>query len=79
MRGVQMRELREAAGLTQADLAGLLDVAKDTVARWERGERPILRVTELAVRQVLSAPGTPAQAGRPARRRSRRAGTAGQP
>ena len=56
MSGGEMRTLREAAGLTQAALADRLDVAKDTVARWERGERPILRVTELATRHVLGVP-----------------------
>ena len=62
MRGDEMRALREAAGLSQLELAGLLGVAKNTVARWERGERPILRTTELATRHVLGdmqhAPGS---------------------
>lgn len=34
-------ELREAAGLTQAKLADLLQVEQSTVARWERGERGV--------------------------------------
>lgn len=32
---------RHKLGLTQAELAKHLEVAKDTVARWERGERTI--------------------------------------
>lgn len=33
------RELREAHGLTRADLAEALDVSAATVSRWERGLR----------------------------------------
>ena len=50
-----MRAMREAAGLSQSELAGLLGVAPNTVARWERGERPIVRTTELATRHVLGS------------------------
>lgn len=50
MDGAEMRKLREAHGLSQRALAGLLGVAPNSVARWERGERPIARVVELAVR-----------------------------
>src|ERR1700694_5497794 len=34
----QLRGRRRALGLTQADLAAVLDVSANTVARWERGE-----------------------------------------
>jgi transcriptional regulator with XRE-family HTH domain len=34
----QLAERRKALGLTQEQLAGLLDVGRTTVARWERGE-----------------------------------------
>lgn len=59
MSGDEARALREARGLSQRELAGLLGVAANTVARWERGELPILRKTELAIRFALGhyAPG----------------------
>lgn len=41
---------REALGLTQENLAGLLDVERSTIVRWERGE-------------TLRADGEPARAG----------------
>ncbi len=33
----RIRELREAAGMTQADLADRLQVSVPTVSRWENG------------------------------------------
>lgn len=36
-----LRARRQAAGLTQSQLASHLGVSPNTVARWERGERPI--------------------------------------
>jgi transcriptional regulator with XRE-family HTH domain len=33
------RELRERAGLTQRELARLLDVTPATISRWESGDR----------------------------------------
>ena len=33
----QIRELREAAGMTQADLANRLQVSVPTVSKWESG------------------------------------------
>jgi putative transcriptional regulator len=35
----QIAELRERAGVSQAVLAGFLNVAVNTVSQWERGER----------------------------------------
>jgi DNA-binding transcriptional regulator YiaG len=35
----QRRAIRQAAGASQADLAGALGVTQETVSRWERGER----------------------------------------
>ena len=38
-----IRQMRQAHGWTQAELAGRLGVTPDLVARWERGdERPTL-------------------------------------
>jgi len=50
MSGAEARKLREARGLSQAQLAGLLGVAPNTVARRERGELPISRESEIAIR-----------------------------
>lgn len=47
--GDELRCARKAMGLTQPDLAALLDVATETVSRWETGADPIRRQTQLAV------------------------------
>lgn len=49
----ELRRLRKSAGLTQDELAGLLDCTKQTISLWERGVVPILRRTDLAVRKAL--------------------------
>jgi transcriptional regulator with XRE-family HTH domain len=41
--GQVLRRLREAKGLTQAELGALVGVDQATVARWEAGARPRLR------------------------------------
>ena len=38
MTGQELRRRREALGLSQAQLAALVGVHANTVARWERGE-----------------------------------------
>lgn len=38
VRAYQLRELREALGLTQVELAGALDVSQNRVSRLERGD-----------------------------------------
>jgi transcriptional regulator with XRE-family HTH domain len=38
MIGAELKARRESLGLSQAELAEKLDVAPNTVARWERGE-----------------------------------------
>ena len=52
MTRLEYRRLRLAAGLTQKALAERLGIAKDTVARRERGERPISDEAAHAVRRV---------------------------
>lgn len=54
MTGDELRALRHETGLSQMAFAGELGVAKNTVARWERGERPISKMVELAARQVAA-------------------------
>jgi DNA-binding XRE family transcriptional regulator len=47
--GEELRFARKAMGLRQPDLAALLDVAAETVSRWETGTESIRRQTQLAV------------------------------
>jgi len=37
---VRLRELREATGLSQSDVAKLVGVTVSTVSRWEQGKNP---------------------------------------
>ncbi len=39
--------------MTQASLADALGMQRNSVARMERGEQPIMRTTELAVKYLL--------------------------
>lgn len=38
--GVRLRAARERAGLTQGDVARAVDVALNTIWKWESGKRP---------------------------------------
>ncbi len=49
----QFRVLRELIGYSQAKLARGMGVTIRTITRWERGEFPIPRVAELALRSVV--------------------------
>ena len=54
--GPELRALRKAAGLTQADVAQLVGRHPNTVARWERGERtpePLVQEAALARLRAL--------------------------
>jgi len=53
MKGEQLRRLRRSLKMTQKGLGEALDLDKNTVARAERDEIPIPRVTELAVKYLL--------------------------
>src|SRR5262245_59322155 len=50
MQGDEVRSIRTVLGLSQAAFAQLVGVAKDSVARWERGE---LGIRESAARLML--------------------------
>ncbi len=74
--GARLRELREAAGLTQEQLAERTGVKRDAVARWERGNREpswgnvvslceALGVSCEAFRQPTSAEAATPKRGRP--------------
>jgi len=53
MKGQELRRLRKALKMTRRELGEALDLNKNTVARAERDELPIPRVTELAVKYLL--------------------------
>ena len=53
MKGSELRRLRKRLTMTQANLADALGMQKNSVARMERDERPIMQTTELAVRYLL--------------------------
>ena len=71
MDGTELRRLREIIGLTQAELGSAMDVPRNSIARWERGEVPImhpamlrLAIQGLAIQRgkaaaVFSAPANP--------------------
>jgi DNA-binding XRE family transcriptional regulator len=76
--GGRLRELRERQGLTQPQLAGKAGMAKDSLARLERGEQvptwptvlllcAALEVTPMAFCEAPAA-AEPASPGRPRRR-----------
>jgi len=55
------RQLREGAGLSQADVAGALGVTREAVARWELGDRtprPAMAVRYLALLDRLAGEAT---------------------
>jgi transcriptional regulator with XRE-family HTH domain len=52
MEGDTLKQRRAALGLTQAQLAEILDVKPNTVARWERGLLAVPRTVELAMETV---------------------------
>ena len=49
----QFKELRESIGYSQAKLAKEMGITIRTITRWERGEFPIPRLAELALRAVI--------------------------
>jgi transcriptional regulator with XRE-family HTH domain len=55
MTSVEFSLIRKTLGLTQQQLAQNLGVEPNTVARWERGERPILKTTELAMNYLTDS------------------------
>lgn len=68
MTPAELRERRLCLGLTQAELATQLGVARNTVARWERAELAMARpeVVELALTSLDVSPRQPSKAVLPA-------------
>jgi transcriptional regulator with XRE-family HTH domain len=52
MDGIELKERRLSLGLTQAQLAEILEVKPNTVARWEQGVLQVPRTVELAMETV---------------------------
>jgi transcriptional regulator with XRE-family HTH domain len=52
MTGEELKEKRTTLGLTQAQLAEILEVKPNTVARWERGILTVPKAIELALETV---------------------------
>lgn len=52
MEANELKERRERLGLTQDELARLLTVARNTISRWELGERSIPSFLDLALKQI---------------------------
>lgn len=53
MIGKELKRARLRLKMTQKELGAALGVHKNSVARMERGEFPIIRTTELAVKYLL--------------------------
>ena len=53
MTGTGLRRVRKKLGMTQEQLAHAIGMQKNSVARMERGELPVLKHTELAVKYLL--------------------------
>ncbi|MBN1606310.1 MAG: helix-turn-helix domain-containing protein [Polyangiaceae bacterium] len=51
--GPELRDARRVLGLKQAELAHLLDVAPETVSRWETGAQAFDRSVQLAALAML--------------------------
>jgi len=49
----EFKKLRKSIGLSQTKLAHEMGVTLRTISRWERGEFPIPRLAELALRSVV--------------------------
>lgn len=62
MTGAELRETRQSLGLSQQALADELGLSRRMIIAMEKGEKPIERRTELAVRYLLLVRGEVAAA-----------------
>jgi transcriptional regulator with XRE-family HTH domain len=53
MTGKRFKQIRTELGMTQAQLAKVLGVWANTVAHWDRGDKPIPGPVELAMKLLL--------------------------
>ena len=49
----ELKNRREAAGLTQAKLAEILEISLQTIKAWETNRNPINKLTSIALNAVL--------------------------
>jgi transcriptional regulator with XRE-family HTH domain len=49
----RIRELRDEHGMSQAALAGHMEVDGSTVSRWERGKQPIPDVAKVRIAELF--------------------------
>jgi DNA-binding transcriptional regulator YiaG len=54
--GAEFKLVRKFAELSQGELAGLLDVALESVSRWETGKHEIPRAVAYALGELLRHP-----------------------
>lgn len=53
MTGVELLKARKKLRMTQAKLAEAIGIQRNSIARMERSERPVMRTTELAIKYLL--------------------------
>jgi DNA-binding XRE family transcriptional regulator len=53
MTGKGLRRMRKRLEMTQAELARALGMQRNSITLMEAGERPVVKVTELAVKFLL--------------------------
>ena len=53
MTGEQLKQARERLGMTQSKLAEAIGMQTNSLAMIERGLRPVVKTTELAVKYLL--------------------------
>ena len=53
MRGADIRKARAKLNLTQAEFAEAIGMQRNSIARMEREEQPVMKTTELAVKYLL--------------------------
>jgi transcriptional regulator with XRE-family HTH domain len=53
MTGADMKKARVKLKMTQAQLAEAVGMDKNSIARMERGERSVMRTTELSLKYLL--------------------------
>lgn len=57
-----MRDIRRQLGLTQIEMADRLGVQQSTISRYERGDLPVDKRTQLALDALLTAAKAPQSA-----------------
>ena len=53
MTGAELRKARQWLNMTQAKLAEAIGMQRNSVARMERDDQPVMRTIELAVKYLL--------------------------